>query len=160
MSRIKYYIFVFFVLIIAQAYPQDSFEGNIVLEQKQIERYLFNAHQYKDRNDFYEAIKNLKLALDISKKIDNKQSEGIILSRLAELQLNVDEVDEATISVTKAVAIQTEIDDKLNLAETRYRFGLIHLTEKEYIEAIDYFKSAKTIFEEENLKRINSRSDY
>ena len=154
MSRIKYYIFVFFVIITTQIYPQNNFEGNIVLEKNQIERYLFNADQEKVNDNYCEAIKNLKNALEIAKKIDDRKNQGIILSRLAELQLNTDEADEAIVSATKAVAIQTALDDKVNLAVTRYTFGLIHMSQEKYLEALDYFKSAKTIFEEESLSDL------
>ena len=42
----------------------------------------------------------------------------------------------------------------MNLAISRYTYGLIYLGQKDYKNALEYFKSAKTIFEEENLDEL------
>ena len=154
MSRIKYYIFVFFVLTLTAFYPQTILEGDTTLEDNEIKNSLYNAELEENRSNFYEAIKNLKRALTVAEKIDDKKNQGVILSRLAKLQFSIGEHKDAEVSVIKAINIQTAIDDKINLAVTRYTYGLIRLGEEKYIDALDYFKSAKTIFEEEDLNEL------
>lgn len=154
MSRIKYYIFVFLVLFLTSNYAQNNLDDENILEKNQIERSLYNAEQEANRDNYYEAIKILKSTLEISEKINDQKEQGLILSKLAKFYFNVDDNDQAKIYITKAISVQTAIDDKINLAVTRYIHGLIHLDEKDYIGALDYFKSANTIFEEENLNEL------
>ena len=154
MPQIRYYIFVFFVLIASQSYPQNKIEGDPTLEKNKVEVAVNNADKDIKNGNFYNAIKTLKEALVISENIDDKKGQGIIFSKIAKLQYNVDQTKEAEYSINKAITIQRNIDDKLNLAISRYTYGLINLGQKDYIIALEYFKSAKTIFEEENLYQL------
>jgi signal transduction histidine kinase/ActR/RegA family two-component response regulator len=124
------------------------------LEKNQIERSLYNAEQESNRGNYYEAINILKQTLLIAEKIEDQKEQGMILSSLAKLNFNVEDIKEAKIYITKAISVQTAIDDNKNLAVTRYLYGLIHLYEVDYISALDYFKSAKTIFEENDLNEL------
>jgi len=81
----------------------------------------------------------------------NEKNKGIILSKIANLQYLLEDNKDAKVSIIKAMAIQSAIEDKVNLAVSRYTCGLIYLKEKDYTNALDYFKSSKTIFEEEGL---------
>jgi hypothetical protein len=152
-SRIKYYIFVFFVVISTTSYPQD-FEGANLLEKNRISVFISNAEQEEARGNFYDAIKALKQALVVAEEISDRKNEAIILSQLANLQQNIDEINEAKSSVLRAIAIQSDIEDEVNLAFSRFVYGIIHLRNKDYDKALDYFKSANTIFEEENLNEL------
>ena len=154
MPQIKYYIFVFFVLIASQTYPQNKIGDDPTLEKNKVEVAVNNAEKDIQNGNFYNAIKTLKEALLISENIDDKKGQGIILSKIAKLQYNIEEPKDAKSSITKAIAIQSNIDDKLNLAISRYTYGLIYLGQKDYKNALEYFKSAKTIFEEENLDEL------
>jgi signal transduction histidine kinase/CheY-like chemotaxis protein len=154
MPRIKYYIFVFLVLIATQNYSQNNIESDATLEKNKVEVAIDNAEKETQNGKFYSAIQTLKHALLISEKIDDKKGQGIILSKIAKLQYNIEETKDAKYSIIKAIAIQSSIDDKLNLAISRYTYGLIFLGQKDYSNALDYFKSAKTIFEEENLNEL------
>lgn len=154
MPRIKYYIFVFLVLIAWQTHPQNKIEDDVTLEKNKIEVAISNAEKELQNGNFYDAIKTLKEALVISEAIDDKKGQGVILSKIAKLQYNIEESTEAKYSIIKAIAIQTSIDDKVNLAISRYTYGLIYLGQKDYRDALDYFNSAKTIFEEENLNNL------
>ncbi len=154
MSQIKYYIFVFLVLIATQNYPQNKIEVDIALEQNKVEVAINKAENERQDGNFYTAIQSLKQALLISEKIDDKKAQGIILSKIAKLQYNIEEPKDAKYSIIKAIAIQSSIDDKLNLAISRYTYGRIYLGQKDYSNALDYFKSARTIFEEEGLNEL------
>ncbi|MBT8273706.1 MAG: hypothetical protein KJO77_07865, partial [Bacteroidia bacterium] len=154
MSRIKYYIFVFFVLISISIYPQNSYEGDNVLEKNEIDVAVYNAEQESQRGNYYEAIKILNQTLLIAEKIDDPIEKGKILSKLAKVQYSADEIKEAKINITKAINVQASNEDKVNLAVSRYTYGLIYLGENDFNNALDYFKSSKTIFEEEQLNEL------
>ncbi|MCO4822321.1 MAG: response regulator [Flavobacteriaceae bacterium] len=154
MSRIKYHIFAFLVFISALSYPQTPVEGDAALLQNKMENGIQFADLEAERGNYYDAIQRLKEALKWSKSLGDKKNEGIILSKIANLQYNIEEVKEAKIYITKAISVQSEIDDKVNLAISRYTYGLIYLGEEEYNQALDYFKSSRTIFEEEELEEL------
>lgn len=154
MSRIKYCIFVFLVLLVTSVYSQNNIEGDVTLEKNRIEVYIQNAEQETKQSNFYTAIGILEKALDTAQKINDKKSKGIILSKIANLQYLVENNKEAKITIIKAMAIQSDIEDIVNLAVSRYTSGLIYLKEKDYANALDYFKSSKTIFEEEGLHEL------
>ncbi len=154
MSRIKYYIFVFFVFFLTSNYSQNTFEGDNELGKNQIDDSLYNAEQESQRGDYYEAIEILKKALIVAENIDDQKEKGKILSFLAKVQFSADEIKEAEISIIKAINAQTAIDDRVNLAVSRFTYGLIYLGQKDYKNCLDYFKSAKTIFEEDNLNEL------
>jgi signal transduction histidine kinase/CheY-like chemotaxis protein/outer membrane protein assembly factor BamD (BamD/ComL family) len=154
MPRIKYYIFVFLVLIASQIYPQNTIEEDATLKQNEVEVVVNKAEKEIQNGNFYNAIKTFKQALLILENIENKKGQAIILSKIAKLQYNIEEPKNAKSSIIKAIALQSSIDDKLNLAKSRYIYGLIYLGEKDYKNALEYFKSSKTIFEEENLNEL------
>ncbi len=154
MSRIKYYIFVFLVLFSISFYPQNNIEEDVVLEKNKIEVFIQNAEQETQRSNFYNAKKILEKALVVAEKIDDKNEQGIILSKIAHLQFIIGNTQDAKFTIIKAMNIQSSIEDKINLAVSRYTYGRIYLGENDYVNALDYFKSAKTIFEEENLNEL------
>ncbi len=90
MRRIKYYIFVFLVLIATQNYSQNRIEDDATLEKNKVEVAINNAETERQNGNFYNAIQTLKQALLISEKIDDKKAQGIILSKIAKLQYNND----------------------------------------------------------------------
>ncbi|NNF82706.1 MAG: response regulator [Flavobacteriaceae bacterium] len=154
MSRIKYYILVIFVIFFTFGNAQTEFESDSLYKSSEIKLAIHNAELEEDRGNYYEAINILEKALEISKKIEDKKNVGIIYSRIAKLQYNVDDLDTAKEYVTRAIDAQYEIDDKLNQAVSRYIYGLIFLKDNQIREALDHFKSSKTIFEEERLDEL------
>jgi signal transduction histidine kinase/CheY-like chemotaxis protein len=151
MSRIKYYIFVFLVLFVTPFYSQNNIEDDVALEQNRIEVFIQNAEKETKQSKFYSAINILEKAFEAAEKINDEKNKGIILSKIANLQYLLEDNKDAKVSIIKAMAIQSAIEDKVNLAVSRYTCGLIYLKEKDYTNALDYFKSSKTIFEEEGL---------
>ena len=151
MSRIKYYIFVFLVLFVTPFYSQNNIEDDVALERNRIEVFIQNAEKETKQSKFYNAINILEKAFEAAEKINDEKNKGIILSKIANLQYLLEDNKDAKVSIIKAMAIQSAIEDKVNLAVSRYTCGLIYLKEKDYTNALDYFKSSKTIFEEEGL---------
>jgi len=107
-----------------------------------------------DRGNYYSAKQNLENALDIAVEIKDKKEQGIIHSKIANLQFIVEETDNAKVSLVKAIGIQREISDYGNLAITYNISGIVYTSTKEYQTALEYFKSAKAKFEEENLEEL------
>ncbi len=154
MSRIKYHIFVFLVLLTTALYPQTNIEDDVDLSKNKIEFFINEADKQTKDSNFFNAIHTLENALDIAEKIKAEKEQGIILSKIANLQYNVEEYQDAQITILKAMNIQRGIDDKENLAISRYICGIIYLEKKDFVNALDYLKSAKTIFEEEGLDEL------
>ncbi|WP_299119544.1 ATP-binding protein [uncultured Winogradskyella sp.] len=151
MSQVKYYIFVFLACFCSLAFTQqDSVEDTERLTVK-LQEHLNQAKLNSDRGDYYDAKNDLQKALDIAIKIKDRSSEGKIYTKIAKVQFLVNEQDQANISLTKALQIQREIDDYGNRAITYNIKGVIHSTKEEYKTALEYFNSAKNLFEQENL---------
>ena len=153
MSQIKSYILILFILLNFTAHPQN-FEGENLLEKNRIEVFIHNASQEEERGQFYEATETLQKALAVAEQIEDKKNQGIILSKLANIQVTLEETKEAERTILKAIGIQSEIEDEINLAFSRFVYGTVHLSNKEYEKALDYFKSASAKFEEENLEEL------
>jgi signal transduction histidine kinase/ActR/RegA family two-component response regulator len=109
-----------------------------------------------DRGDYYNAKDNLNKALEIAKEIEDNESIGIIYTKIAKLQFLLGEQDNANISLKNAMLLQRANSDYANLAITYNIQGVILSTNKEYKDALDYFNSAKTLFEQENLEEYIS----
>ena len=154
MSRIKYYIFVFLVLICALIYSQNKIEDDEELQQSEIAFGIQTAELESQRNNFYDAIERLENVLLLTEKVEDKKNQGIILSKIANLQYVVGEYNDAEINIIKAIEVQLGIDDSANLAVSRFTYGKIDLAQNEYNKALDYFKSSKAIFEEQGLDEL------
>jgi len=158
MSQIKYYIFVFLVLLTTNFYPQDRIEDDVALDKNRIEFFIDEADKETQKSNYYKAITILKRALVIAEKIESEKDQGKIHSKIANLQFNLEKYKEANITILKAMNIQRKIDDKVNLAVSRYTCGIIYLAQEDYTNALDYLKSAKTIFEEEDINELVAKA--
>ena len=152
MSQIKYYIVAFLIYLCLPLSAQNTAEEDIDLLRMQIQNKVTQAGFDIDRGNYYSAKQNLENALDIAVEIKDKKEQGIIHSKIANLQFIVEETDNAKVSLVKAIGIQREISDYPNLAVTYNVRGILHASKKEYQIALDYFNSAKTKFEEEKLE--------
>ena len=154
MSRIKYHIFVFFVLISALCYPQNNIEDDKELQQSEINFGIQTAELETERNNFYDALKRLENVLALTEKVKDEKNQGIVLSKIANLQYLTEELDDAEINILKAIKIQNGLDDTINLAISRYTYGKIELAQNKVTKALEYFKSSKAIFEELDLDQL------
>ncbi|WP_425077347.1 ATP-binding protein [Psychroserpens sp. S379A] len=153
MSQIKYYILAFLITLSTFVSAQVDSEEDVDILKMRIENLITQSSFDSDRGDYFNAKNNLEKALTIAEKISDRKSEGEIHTKIAKLQFTVNEYDNALISLTKAAEIQREISDYGNLATTYSIRGSLHASKKEYQTALDYFNSAKTKFEEEDLDR-------
>jgi len=154
MSQIKYYIVTFFIVFSISSSSQNDDETDIDLLRMRIENQITQAGFDMERGNYYKAKDNLDKALKIAIQIDDKKEQGIIYSKIANLQFTVEDADNAIVSLTRAAAIQREISDYGNLAITYNIRGIVCASKKDYDTALDYFNSAKTKFEEENLDEL------
>ena len=154
MSQIKYYIVTFLIILSISSSAQNSGDEDRDLLQMQIQNQITQAGFDIERGNYFSAKDNLEKAMEIAVQIDDKKEQGIIYAKIANLQFIVEEKDNAIVSLTRAAAIQREISDYGNLAITYNISGIVHASKKEYATALDYFNSAKTKFEEENLEEF------
>lgn len=151
MSQIKYYIVAFLFILSMSSSSQNTGNEDVDLLQMEIQNKVTQAGFDIDRGNYFNAKDNLQKALEIALKIDDKKEQGIIHAKIANLQFIVEETDNAIISLSRAAALQREISDYGNLAITYNISGIVHANKKQFATALDYFNSAKTKFEEENL---------
>ena len=156
MSRIKYYIFVFLACFCSLVFAQiDGVEDADLLSLRVQER-INQAKLESDRGDYYNALGNLEKALEIAEKIEDEKSQGVIHTKIAKVQFLVGETDKANVSLHSAINIQRENNDYQNLAITYNIKGVIHNTNEEYLDALEYYNSAKNLFEQEDLEEYIS----
>lgn len=154
MSQIKYYIVTFLICLHIPTSAQIGDDEDVDLLKMNIENQITQAGFDIDRGNYFNAKDNLEKALETAIKIDDKKRQGIIYAKIANLQFIVEERDNAIVSLTRAAGIQRDISDYGNLAITYNISGIVHTSKKEYATALDYFNSAKTKFEEENLEEF------
>jgi len=154
MSQIKYYIVTFLIILSISSSAQSGSDEDRDLLQMQIQNQITQAGFDIERGNYFSAKDNLEKAMEIAVQIGDKKEQGIIYAKIANLQFIVEEKDNAIVSLTRAAAIQREISDYGNLAITYNISGIVHASKKQYATALDYFNSAKTKFEEENLEEF------
>ncbi|GGW72321.1 hypothetical protein DFQ11_10149 [Winogradskyella epiphytica] len=156
MSQIKYKIFVFLACFCSLIFAQQ-----VVSEDKDMLALTIRSHIKKatldsERGNYYNAKDNLDKALEIAKKIDDKVNQGVLHTKIAKVQFLMNEKDQANSSLYEAIKIQRENDDFANLAISYNIKGVIYSTEEKYKSALDYFNSAKGLFEQEDLEQYIS----
>lgn len=156
MSRIKYYIFVFLACVSSLIFAQKIGAEDSDMLSLRLQNHVDQAKLDSDRGDYYNALDNLSKAIDIAEKIEDKKSLGKTHTKIAKVQFLVDETDKANVSLNNAINIQREISDYPNLAITYNIKGVILNTKEEYEDALGYYKSAITLFEQEDLEEYIS----
>ncbi len=156
MSRIKYYIFVFLACFCSLVFAQIDGVEDADLLSLRIQERVNQAKLESDRGDYYNALGNLEKALEIAEKIEDKKSQGTIHTKIAKVRYLVGETDKANVALTTAIQLQRENSDYANLAITYNIKGVIHNTNEEYLDALEYYNSAKTLFEQEDLEEYIS----
>ena len=151
MSQIRYQIFVILVFVFSQLNSQSTAEGDIELLKNNIEVKINNADLDLNRGDFNNGIIQLKSALEIANRIESNREIGIINTKLSNLYLKLNELDSAEVYISRAIVIQSNLDDDINLAISRFTNGLIYLEKKQYVQAIDLFTNSSIVFEENEL---------
>jgi len=156
MSRLINYISIVLILcscaISAQANDSDDPEAL----KLRMENSMLQSEFDLERGDYFNAKDNLERSLALAKRIKDKQSEGVIQTKIGKLQQTLQEYDKAFVSLTKAAEIQRELNDYEHLAVTYSIRGTLHANKRDYQNALDYYNSAKTLFQENGLAKLTS----
>ncbi|MGZ0014963.1 ATP-binding protein [Yeosuana sp. AK3] len=149
MTQIKPYFVAIFMLLTLSLSSQNSIEKDPEILQNTINYRITQSEHDIDKFDYFEAQKKLDEALEIAESIDDKKSIGLIYSKKGKLQLIIEELNEAIVSINKAIEVQRFEKDNFNLGISYKTFGDIYKSKKNYKQAIDYYISAQTLFEQE-----------
>ena len=151
MSQLHKYIGFIFMLLSLNLSAQDEISEDEETIQINIDYKINQAQEDIESSDFFEAQKKLEEALVLAEKIGTKKSIGIIYAKLGKLQYIIEEPDAALISLFKANEIQRIIKDDVNRAETYKIIGNVYNSKQEYRQALDYYVSANSLFDQEGL---------
>ena len=145
-----YVILLFFgVLVNAQELTldklnilQEKVNDDLSFAQKKIE----NFHYFQAKDNIENAIKN-------AEALNDKRSLGLAYSKLGKIQYLLEEHNQATTTLIKAIEIQRAIKDNSNIAETHKTLGDVYLATNKLEKALDYYKYAEALFNQENLQQ-------
>ena len=152
MSQTKHYIVALLLAFSCFVSAQSNDIEDIEVQKLRISNTITQSEFDSERGDYISAKNNLETALDLAIKVDDKQSQGVIHTKMGKLHLTVNEYDKAFVSLTKAADIQRELNDVPNLAITYSIKGILHAAKEEYKNALEYLRSAKTLFEEQDVE--------
>jgi len=133
---------------------QNTIADDPEILQTKVDYLIKQAQNDYKNNNYFEAQKKLEEGLEIATTINYKKGLGLIHSKIGKIQYLIEEPDEAVKHLLKAVGFQRLGKDYVNLAETYKTFGNVYVSKKEYQTALDYFKSAKSLFEQEDLNNF------
>ena len=151
MTQINKYLTIVFILLAISMSSQNSMEKDPEILQNNI-KYRITQAEYDITNyNYFEAQKKLDEALEIAQSINDEKSIGLLYSKKGQLQLIIEEPNEAIISINKAIEVQRFAKDYENLGNSYKTFGDIYRSKKNYRQAIDYYISAQSLFEQEKL---------
>ena len=151
MTQINKYLTIVFILLAISMSSQNSMEKDPEILQNNI-KYRITQAEYDITNyNYFEAQKKLDEALEIAQSINDEKSIGLLYSKKGKLQLIIEEPNEAIISINKAIEVQRFAKDYENLGNSYKTFGDIYRSKKNFRQAIDYYISAQSLFEQEKL---------
>jgi hypothetical protein len=130
---------------------QNTVDKDPEILQNNINYRITQSEYDIDNFNYYEAQKKLDEALEIATEIDDKKSIGLIYSKKGKLQLIIEDLDNATASLNKAIEMQLLTKDNENLGNSYKTFGDIYEQKGNYKQALEYYISAQTLFEQEGL---------
>ena len=92
------YFFAFLIGFSFLTHAQSKKNEDAELLKMQIDNYLTQADFDMERGDYYNAKINYEYALDVAQKNDIRRSEAIIYTRIAKVQIAVEEPEKALVS--------------------------------------------------------------
>ncbi|WP_241489632.1 ATP-binding protein [Lacinutrix algicola] len=147
-----------FLFLGALANAQEPTQEELETLQTQVNAALSFAQKSIEDSHYPQAKASLENALINAEKLKNKKSLGIIYSKLGKIQHLQENNDQAVTTLIKAVEVQRFAKDNFNIAETYKTLGDVYFTTNKYDKAIDYYKSAETLFKEENLHKYQTEA--
>lgn len=158
MSQFCKILCAMFLFLGALANAQEPTQEELETLQTQVNAALSFAQKSIEDSHYPQAKASLENALINAEKLKNKKSLGIIYSKLGKIQHLQENNDQAVTTLIKAVEVQRFAKDNFNIAETYKTLGDVYFTTNKYDKAIDYYKSAETLFKEENLHKYQTEA--
>ncbi len=139
----KYYIFIFFILIVFFLNAESLKDAESLFTQAQS---LYNNNNYK------EAIKTFNKALSLYEKIqpENNFKKAYINILLGASYFKLNELDNSIKYYEESISILKKNNDKKNLLNAINAISNTYLVQKNYEKIIEYYKLAVLIYDEMN----------
>lgn len=147
-----------FLFLGALANAQEPTQEELETLQTQVNAELSFAQKNIEDSQYPQANASLENALINAEKLANKKSLGIIYSKLGKIQHLQEKHDQAITTLIKAVEVQRFAKDNFNIAETYKTLGDVYFSTNRYEKALDYYKSAETLFKQEDLHKYETEA--
>lgn len=142
------FLFLFICLSLAS---QNGIAQDPEIIQNNIDYRIEQSKNEIKNFNYFQAQKTLDEALELAQNADDKKSIGIIQAIKGKLHLIIEEEDAAINALHKAVEMQRIIKDNENLGYSFKTFGDVYMYKKDFNQAIDSYRAAKSKFQEEGL---------
>lgn len=110
------------------------------------------AVHFKEWKKYDQALAYFEESLAIMTKADLKKEMATRYSNITQVYLEIDNIIEAERNISKAIAIDKELKDSINLAKHTNLLGLIFEKKGDYQVAIDYHLQALKVHEKYNTQ--------
>lgn len=162
MSRIKYSIFVFLVVIAFTSYGTNSDEGEKALLKNEVEKIITGADLNIEQGNHVQALDSLESAIDSAEKVNDQQLLGRLYFKIANLHFELENYNQAKNFVEKALEIHRLIGNRLDQASTYHLAGKIEIGLMNFknSEVLSYLTAAKNLFAEESLTQQIAEVDF
>ena len=151
MSQIYRYIFVLIFIISHDLSAQNSLKEDPELLQNSIEYRIRQSQIELENFSYFKALTHLNEALDIANKSNDSGSLGNIYTLKGRIKLLTHKPDNAINSLNSAIEIQRLTGDDTGLAFAFKTLGEVFIEKNDYYQALDYFVSAKNLFQQQGL---------
>lgn len=158
MSQFCKILCAIFLFLGALANAQEPTQEELETLQTQVNAELSFAQKNIEDSQYPQANASLENALINAEKLANKKSLGIIYSKLGKIQHLQEKHDQAITTLIKAVEVQRFAKDNFNIAETYKTLGDVYFSTNRYEKALDYYKSAETLFKQEDLHKYETEA--
>ncbi len=155
MSQVKYYILAVFLALSIASFASDSiFDQGGNSPKDKIEDNIKQAQLLFDRGDYFDALIALQTTLKIAEDSKNKEKEGEILIKIGELQFLTGDSENAISTLIKAAEINRLLSNDMNLAVIYNLNGEIYASKGDFKNALDYYDTSKSLFEQEGVETL------
>jgi len=158
MSKLCKIFYILFLLVGLSGNAQKFSPKELETFQAKVKEDLTNAQKNIDNSYYFEAKGNLDNALNNAIKLNNNKKIGLVYSKLGKVEYLLGMHNQATNTLIKAIEIQGLAKDKINIAETYKTLGDVYMITNKHEKALNYYKSANTIFNQEGLNEYETEA--
>lgn len=133
-------------LQISFSYAQERNLQEIDEIKASVEILLDNAEESINSVHFDQALRELNMALDLSRSINHQQLIALSSSLMAQLHYVRNENEKAATELQRAISIQREIEDEAGLAYSYLNYGKIFTARRISERATEYFDLSQTLY--------------